>query len=306
MNAGPPADRPLDEATVAHLVADQFGIRDQPVTRYSEGWDNELFAVGGSWLFRFPKREDTVWRLEHEATLLPVVEGATDVPVPRFELMGVRGDRFPYPFVGYRRIEGIDADRAPEGARPALARALGEFLTSLHGVDPSRVPAHPDGTWPWPAIAQELVEDAGRIGSVLPPPIANEAEPFLQGLRPPPPFVTTPRFIHGDLLPHHVLVDDRGRLAGIIDFADAIVDDPVYDFVGLVRIGGYRFVEDVLTRYDLTLDEGFEERLRWGSCALHLRWLGQAVGYGGVERAQRDCVVAFGGTSGAGQGLRSS
>lgn len=272
------ADRHLDEALAASLIGEQFpALAQLGVRRLGEGWDNEVYAVGDDWLFRFPKRADTVQWLEREDVILRLVAGRIGVQVPRFELRGRPNSAFPYPFVGYRRVRGVSAD-AVVGDRSGLAADLGRAFTALHSLDPSLVPPTPAGweTEDPEAELREVVEDARWIRPLLPPEIAEVAEPYLRGEVPRPPFTGPPRFKHNDIFPHHVLVDRNGRLAGIIDFADAMAGDPVGDFVGLVCLGGYAFVREILDHYDMPVDEGFEARLHWTSHVLHLHWLAEA------------------------------
>jgi len=88
------------------------------------------------------------------------------------------------------------------------------------------------------------------------------------------------RFIHNDICPDHLLVDRRtGRLTGLIDFTDATAGDPVLDFVGLIGIGGHRFISRVTARYDLPLGDGFAAKLEWLSRVLTLTWLADAAGH---------------------------
>ena len=84
--------------------------------------------------------------------------------------------------------------------------------------------------------------------------------------------------VHNDICPDHLIVDPRsGRLTGIIDFSDAIVGDPVLDMVGLIGLGGYRFIADVLSSYDLELGEDFAASLIWLARTLTLWWLAEAA-----------------------------
>jgi aminoglycoside phosphotransferase (APT) family kinase protein len=47
-----------------------------------------------------------------------------------------------------------------------------------------------------------------------------------------------PRFNHGDLFPHHILVR-RDRVVGILDWGDACFEDPVGNVAGLPTVDGF-------------------------------------------------------------------
>jgi aminoglycoside 2''-phosphotransferase len=56
-----------------------------------------------------------------------------------------------------------------------------------------------------------------------------------------------PALLHGDLSPDHYLTDARtGELTGVIDFGDAAVGDPDYDYVYVLEDGGEPFARQVM------------------------------------------------------------
>ena len=279
--AGRLADRPLDEAMVAELVGGQFpDLAHRPVTRLGAGWDNEVFAVGPDLVFRFPKRADQVSRQTREVQVLSLVEEGLGPLVPHLCCLGRPSQRFPYPFVGYRRLPGVSIDCS--GGRDliaALAPALGAALGRLHQVDPARVPPTPTG-WEREPLDQrraDLVLCAATIAPLLDRGLRERAAPFLSGEVPIPTRSGPPCLCHNDICAEHVLVDRRGNLRGLIDWTDAMVTDPVVDFVGLITIGGWSFVDRVVAAYPLRLDAGFAQRLERLTRTLALTWLAEAV-----------------------------
>lgn len=191
---------------------------------------------------------------------------------------GRPSDVFPYPFVGYHCVPGLPADEVTLDNPRALARDFGRALTELHAIDATLVPPTPSNCESEDPIApiRGLVEDSEWVRPYLREAIAEAAEPYLCGEPARPPFRGAPRFMHNDICPDHVLVAPNGRLCGIIDFADAMVGDPIGDFVGLVCLRGYGFVEEVVAHYEHALDDTFWDRLRWSSHVLHLQWLADA------------------------------
>lgn len=161
-----------------------------------------------------------------------------------------------------------------------MAEDLGLVLTRRHRIDPNRIPPTP-ADWehePWSAWRTELVDVADTVRPLLVEDLLSRAEPYLAGAIPEPPQDGPRRFMHNDICPDHVLVDRHtGRLAGLIDFTDAMVGDPLHDFVGLVPIGGRSFVDKVLAHYGLPLGEEFDSKLDWFSRVLSLTWLAEAA-----------------------------
>ena len=55
----------------AALIGDAFpSLRSKSVAFLDEGWDFRVFEVGGEWIFRFPKRHESVAKLDRELALL--------------------------------------------------------------------------------------------------------------------------------------------------------------------------------------------------------------------------------------------
>jgi aminoglycoside phosphotransferase (APT) family kinase protein len=276
------SDRHLDAGLAATLIAGQFpdDLAQCETRWFAEGWDNELYAVGREWIFRFPKRAEVVPWLIRELDIMRVAVDTFGPLVPRFERVGAPSDAFPYPFVGYRRLPGVGADRVQSADRDGLAVDLGRALTRLHSIDPGRIPPTP-GAWkhaPWSARRAELVEMAPRVRPLLGPDLLAKAEPYLTGAVPEPEQDGPRCVIHNDISPDHILVDPRtGRLTGLIDFNDTVVGEPVLDFVGLIPLGGRSFVADVTAHYGLPLGDRFGPKLEWLSRVLTLMWLAEAA-----------------------------
>jgi GrpB-like predicted nucleotidyltransferase (UPF0157 family) len=275
------ADVRLDAGVVTAVLAAQFPeVAVGPVRRLGAGWDNELFAADAGWIFRFPKRRERVPWLTREIQIMAAVGEALGPRVPRFEHVGVPSDVFPYPFVGYRWLNGVGADEFPVPDRPDLAADIGDLLSRLHRVDGSVIPPTPDG-WerePWGVLREELAADADVVRTLLPDTLLARAEPYLRGEVAEPVQDGPCRFVHNDICADHLLVDPvTGRLTGLIDFSDAMVGEIVLDFAGLISVGGYDFIRQVAASYDLTLGDAFWLKLEWLVRTLTLRWLAEAA-----------------------------
>ena len=283
---GRSSDWHLDEEIVSRLIATQFpDLAGRAVSRYGSGWDNQLFRVGGEWIFRFPRRAERVPWLVREIEIMAIANETMAHAIPVFERAGVPSDTFPYPFAGYRPVPGVGADEAGEpgvAGHSGLAADIGALLSRLHRIDPSRVPPTPDG-WerePWAELRTELAAVAELARPLLGPDLLARAEPYLAGQVMEPPQDGPLRFIHNDICPDHVIVDPgTGRLNGLIDFGDAMAGDPVLDFVGLIGIDGYRFISRAAASYDLPLGGSFGTRLEWLCRVLTLTWLADAAAH---------------------------
>jgi aminoglycoside phosphotransferase (APT) family kinase protein len=281
----------LDDDVVRSLLREQFPeLAEEPVAYLDEGYDHQMYEVGDEWLFRFPKRADVVPWFLREVTIMPAIAEVIGVPVPCFEKIGSAGGSFPYPFAGYRRLPGIDADETDCFDGTAVAHSLGRALSRLHSLDTALIPSAPK--------IEEHDQAEPRADEVLmhvPAPIRDEVGALLRNEIPCPAFPGPRRVVHNDLLPEHVLIDpSTGRLAAIIDFADLCIGDPSVDFAGLLAIGGIGFVDEVLASYRLPIDGLFFDRLRWHTRVLYLEWLVDADEDGeDLTECQELVAVAF-------------
>ncbi len=218
--------QPVDEARAAALVGAQFpALRDAPVHAVATGWDNSVLLVGDV-LFRFPRREVAVELQHRELAVLPLVAPWVPLPVPAPTHLGEPAGDYPWPFWGAAMLPGRELALAGAVDRTAAAEGVGAFLRALHDL----------------RVEVDLpVDPTGRGAPVRRAPSTREALVALQdrglrvpdvddvvdcGLGPPDgPLV----LVHGDLHPRHLLVDDRGRPTGVIDWGDTCFASPAVD-----------------------------------------------------------------------------
>jgi aminoglycoside 2''-phosphotransferase len=226
----------------------------RPITT---GWDSYVLEVNGELIFRFPRRPEIEAGLEKEVRLLPELAPALPLPVPRFEFVGHRREGCPRPFVGYRKLPGValDPEVLKPGRVPHIARQLGSFLSALQRF-PRQEAARlgvPDATpAEWRRQYRELYERMReQVFPLLGPRVQTNVAAFWEGhLACDEHFHFEPVLLHRDLTAEHILYDpERGTLTGIIDWGDASIGDPAFDFTGPFFDYGRDFVEQMLAAY---------------------------------------------------------
>jgi aminoglycoside phosphotransferase (APT) family kinase protein len=207
------------------------------VVRLGEGLDNLAYEVNGELIVRFSKESDLARRtalLNHEVHLLVAVAGVSPLPVPEPTFTLVEQG-----CMAYFKLPGVPVLDMPRHQRLAhgnsIAAPLGELLTALHAVPVDQMTDLVDtDDQPLAEWRQEAVETYLTIAEHVPAVCRPPIEAFLYA--PPPREGYTPAFSHNDLGIEHVLIDPAGWVVtGIIDWSDAAIVDPAYDFGLLYR-----------------------------------------------------------------------
>jgi aminoglycoside phosphotransferase (APT) family kinase protein len=77
------AELTVDEQLARRLIGEQFPeLAARKARLLAEGWDNTVWLVDETWVFRFPRREIAVPLVERELAVLPHLESALPVTIP--------------------------------------------------------------------------------------------------------------------------------------------------------------------------------------------------------------------------------
>jgi aminoglycoside phosphotransferase (APT) family kinase protein len=266
----PRADVDVDADLVGRLLREQRpDLAALPRSALANGWDNVLVRLGTDLLARLPRRATAASLVEHEQKWLPVLARGLPLPVPVPVFVGRPGCGYAWswsvvPFLQGRAARVQDLN-APAGA------ALGGFLGALHRPAPAEAPANPvRGV---PLLAREaafldnlrLVTDARLLSTAAAAlDVWHMAVSAAQ-------FAGPPVWLHGDLHPSNVLVDD-GRVCGVIDFGDLTAGDPATDLASSWMLADVPARTAFWSAYESTVGHEVDEalRVRARGWALHL------------------------------------
>lgn len=233
------ADIAVSESLAQRVLAQQFhefALAD--VRTLDFGWDNAVFLVDETNVFRFPGRQVAVELLEMENRVLPWLAAQLPTQIPNPQFVGRATSEYPFPFSGYRRISGTVPHRLrlDDVARAAVATPLGTFLRTLHGASVShaidRGMAASDSIGRMdlrkrlPMFLAKIDEAAAKRLIDNPLQLRHEAEKLqsagldASGHR---------AVVHGDLNFRNILVHSNGGLAGVLDWGDAHIGHPAVD-----------------------------------------------------------------------------
>jgi aminoglycoside 2''-phosphotransferase len=221
--------------------------------------NNDVIAIDGALIFRFPKHVAGVDALKVEVAILrdiaPHVSLSVPAPVYTSGDTQIVGDVF----AGYAHIPGMSLERTTllsldEGAQQALALQIGTFLRDLHGIPYETaigllLPLA-DTRNDWAALF-------ARFREHLFPHMPSDAQVAItRGFEA---FLAEPQFFthtavqrHSDFGPGNILYDPTTqRISGIIDFGSAALGDPAIVIAGILCSVGYgeAFLDRMRTTY---------------------------------------------------------
>lgn len=221
-------DRPLART----LIGDCYPqLEIQSLQLLGIGWDNTVWVTGEGIAFRFPRREIAFDGIRREIALLPEIAPHLPFAIPDASHPGAPSELFPWPWFGSHTIEGREiADfQLDENARSQLAADLGTFLRCLHGLSVPQVdglPIDPMGRSdmtirvPKARTALDELDTSGALTSRAATMLAAA-----KALPSPDDCVLA----HGDLHLRHLLIDETGRMSGVIDWGDVCRAPPAVD-----------------------------------------------------------------------------
>jgi aminoglycoside phosphotransferase (APT) family kinase protein len=226
VNRMPAADVEVSADLVRRLLAGQHpDLACLPVEFLANGWDNELYRVGDGLVARLPRRALGAQIITNEQRWLPGLAPRLPLPIPCPERTGVPACGYPYPWSVVPYLPGVPAAQASSLDPAAAAAAVGGFLGALHVPAPADAPANPFRGVPLAeragTFAANLALTGGQVDrdAVLRAWVAALTAPGYDG---------PPVWLHGDLHPANILVND-GQVSGVIDFGDITAGDPASD-----------------------------------------------------------------------------
>ena len=206
-------------------------------TLSDEGEDHAVVLLDDRWVFRFPRTAKAAARGASERRLLSQINARAKVATPNYEKVARAGD-----FSGYRMIPGVElSEEAFEGLTHSdqehVLREIGDFLRLLHAQPVEMVSGQAGDFEDAVGFVALHAERRERLAAGLGANLMKSADRFYEAL--PAAVATSQRVvIHRDFTEDHILLHPtEARLAGIIDFTDAGLGDPAFDFTFLWSYG---------------------------------------------------------------------
>jgi len=222
----PAAEVDVTADLVRRLIAAQHpDLAALPVEFLANGWDNTIWRLGDERLVRLPRRELGARIILHEQRWMPVIEGRLPLKIPSPERIGAPALGYPYSWSVVPLLPGIPAADAEFLDMPVVVAQLAAFLGALHVPAPPDAPANPFRGVPLADRADMLEANLDALGGEV------DREAVLRlwaDALAAPVYGGPPAWLHGDLHPANILIDDA-VISGVIDFGDITAGDPASD-----------------------------------------------------------------------------
>lgn len=225
----------------------------EEVTANNSGWDNDLLIINNKLVFRFPKSLEVAAKVKTEGEILTAVKERNPLLlIPEYEYMH-EGDKVKG--VKYPLIEGKSLSVYPPNIitrNLENARLLGDFLTKLHSIEIEELNRrkltilHSHSYWG--SLYKKVEEQVFPFLKIKQREQISHV--FIQFLESYEDISANKVIIHGDLTTSNIIYNEqRERISGIIDFTDAQIGDPAFDFAGIYWSYGPDFTKNVLSCY---------------------------------------------------------
>ncbi|AUI64565.1 phosphotransferase [Amycolatopsis sp. BJA-103] len=225
-----PDQQSIDDDLVRRLIAGQFpqwaGLA---VERFpSGGTVNAMYRLGESLAVRLPLVKGGTADVALEQEWLPRLAPYLPTAIPQVLAAGEPGEGYPWPWSVYRWLAGQNPEAGALSKPAPLAEDLAGFVVAMRSIIlPGAPQAHRGG--PLASLDTATRAAIEKLRGLPEEGVDCDAAAaaWEHALRAPA-WGGPPVWLHADLMPGNLLVDD-GRLTAVIDFGCAGVGDPACD-----------------------------------------------------------------------------
>jgi aminoglycoside phosphotransferase (APT) family kinase protein len=225
----PVSELEIDAALVYSLLEDQHpDLAHLPIHFVDAGWDNAMFRLSDQLSVRLPRRKAAATLIENEQTWLPLLADRLPIPIPTPCRLGKPAKGYPWRWSVLPWLAGRAADQ--EEPHADQAKRFASFLRSLHLPAPFNAPLNPVRGGPLhqrAAFVEERMQRLETKTNLITPKIKNTWNQALNA-----PIDVQPTWLHGDLHPRNILVEN-GAIEGIIDWGDITSGDIATDLASI-------------------------------------------------------------------------
>ncbi|MBE7148008.1 aminoglycoside phosphotransferase family protein [Bacillus mycoides] len=227
-----------------------------------EGWDNITVIINDELLFRFPRKLEYANRIPLEKELCTILSHSLqEIEIPKYHLF-YKNNCNTVPFCSYYPLihgEPLTTELVAKLEKKELEviiTQLATFLATLHSIPLKRAetlgfPIEKTLIY-WKELQTKLNQYlTNNLTSLQKSALNRLFENFFANIAKST-FQNT--IIHADFTHHHILFNTQNNtISGVIDFGDAQIGDPAFDFAGLYYDFGREFTTSVYEQYSAVI-----------------------------------------------------
>jgi len=225
----PSAEVEIGALLVSQLLAEQHpDLQNLSIHFVDAGWDNAIFRLGNRLAVRLPRRLTAAKLLENERHWLPQLAKQFPIAVPAPYRIGLPSSLYPWCWSIIPWLPGQTADEIQLNADHA--QQFARFLKALHVAAPGDAPKNPFRGVPlsqYVIMLNERMQWVAAQTAMITPTIRSLWQEAVDA-----PIDVEPTWIHGDLHPRNILVD-QDDITGVIDWGDLTAGDRATNLAAL-------------------------------------------------------------------------
>lgn len=229
MLSTPKAEIDITEELVYELIKNQVHeLEHFPLTYLASGWDNVMYRLGEDYIVRLPRRLLGAKLIRNEQLYLDHLPHNLPIDIPRTIYCGQPEGDYPWHWSVLPFYAGVAADTTTLHSSE-IGRFI-EFLLCIHQPADDNAPINIHRGVPLTERAADMDTRLLSVKEYLPesyPPLLKLWEKALSAEN-----HLTDNWIHGDLHPRNILVDE-GKLSAIIDWGDITSGDVATDLAAI-------------------------------------------------------------------------
>ncbi|MFT8311653.1 MAG: phosphotransferase [Sporolactobacillus sp.] len=206
-----------------------------PATIYplGAGYDNTVYLVNERYVFRFPRRQIAVDLLCAEGRLLPRLADHLPLPISIPLFFGSPDATYPWLFLGYELVRGQLPVTLRHEERTRSTADLARFLRALHDFSAAEAAAlgAPDDVLGRLAIGKRKMALLDRVNQMETLSLYSSVGNLRRYAEKTGPIPLSEKrcLVHGDLHIRNIVIDQRHKVSGVIDWGDVHIGDPAVD-----------------------------------------------------------------------------
>jgi aminoglycoside 2''-phosphotransferase len=250
----------------------------------NKGEDHAVLVLDNKRIVRFPRNAEYVKTFQQEIRLLKelINKGAK---VPDYDLISRNRDFGSYEFLEGSELRVELFNSFPKEIQKEILKSIASILSQIHSLSTSFIEKGGEATCDtegiWKYRERYIKERRHVIIPYVDPSFLQQLDLFFQGLSELK--YTNRKVLHRDLTDDHILVSNDGRFVGVIDFGDADIGDPAFDFTFFNRYGDTA-LEEIYDMYLIKDDPEVLDRAKWH----YARFLADLIFFACEESNKKD------------------